>query len=301
MTSTPNRQPKGIPTGGQFAATAHAEPDVILATTPAAGLDLPEGAFLGRHARCPEPRPEEWVFGEDASIDAAVGTVMDGPLSRGVVNAQRRDAFHAWHEWAMARALETKDPAYDDFVAGLRTGVAALYESRMDHYDPSLDRFEPGGTPVYVADHALQISGTKRTSGKDREHWRKLLKHTPSGAWHRGHLAAGLVLSGADGYWGMRQHPEDAVHGPQDDAPDDVDDATDESNQIFDFEVMGEEGLSTYSVDNLGGGNYAMYDEDGTSIEFEHHGDPEDHYSIQDKATAALKARGIIDDDTWTF
>lgn len=292
-----HRVVRGVPEGGQFAATAHAEPNVTLGTSPSTGLDLPEDGFLGRHARCPEPRPAEWVFGEDDSIDAAVGTVADGPLSRGVVNAQRRNAFHAWHEWAMTRAIETKDPAYDDFVMGLRTGVAALYERRMDHYDPSLDRFKPGGTPVYAADHALQLSGTKRASAEDREHWRKLLKRTPSEAWHRGHLAAGLVLSGADGYWGMRENPDAAVIGA---AREELDEnPRDESNQIFDFEIMGEEGLTTYSVDNLGNGSYAMYAEDGASIEFEHHGDPEDHYSVQDKAAAALKARGIIDDDTW--
>jgi hypothetical protein len=295
MTTDPARHPKGIPAGGQFAATTHTEPAISLDAPAISRLQLPEDGFLGRHARCPEPRPAEWVFGEDASIDAAVGTVMDGPLSRGVVNAQRRGSLHLWHEWAMARAMETRDPAYQDFAMGLRTGVAAMYERRMNHYDPSLDRFKPGGTPVYVADHALQISGTKRASFEDREHWRKLLKRTPSEAWHRGHLAAGLVLSGADGYWGLRENSDAAVAGPQ--AP--AGDQRDESNQVFDFEVMGEEGLATYSVDNLGGGSYAMYAEDGTSIEFEHHGDHEDHYSIQDKAAAALKARGIIDDDTW--
>lgn len=297
---TVSRQPEGIPIGGQFAATAHSEPDLALGSPGPARLVLPKDPFLGRHASCPEPRPEEWVFGRDECVDAAVGTVMDGPLSRGVVNSQRRIAFHAWDEWATARTHETKDPAYQEFLYGLRTGVAALYERRMDHYDPSLDRFKPGGTPAYTADHALQISGTKRASAEDREHWRKLLQHTPSDAWHRGHLAAGLILSGADGYWGLREDPDAAVHGPEDDTePDDVDDATDDSNQIFDFEVMGEQGLASYSVDNLGGGSYSMYAEDGTSIEFEHHGDPEDHYGIQEKAAAALKARGIIDDDAW--
>lgn len=291
-----NRVLRGVPEGGRFAAEHHTEPDLALGATPPAHLTMPPDPFLGRHARCPEPKPDDWVFGRDECIDAAVGTVADGPLSRGVVNAQRREAFHAWHEWAMTRALETKDPAYDDFVAGLRTGVAALYERRMGHYEPGLDRFKPGGTPVYVADHALQISGAKRASAEDREHWRKLLKRTPSEAWHRGHLAAGLVLSGADGYWGMRENPDASVLGPGEEEPENP---RDESNQVFDFEVMGDEGLATYSVDNLGGGGYAMYAEDGTSIEFEHHGDPGDHYSIQDKAAAALKARGIIDEDTW--
>lgn len=300
MTFTPARQPEGIPTGGQFATTAHAEPALALGV-PQNRLVLPKETFLGRHARCPEPRPVEWVFGRDECIDAAVGTVMDGPLSRGVVNAQRRSAFHAWHDWADTQARETHDPDYTEFMMGLRTGAAALYERRMDHYDPSLDRFHHGGTPVYTLDHALQVSGTKRTSAEDREHWRKLLKHTPNDAWHRGHLAAGLILSGADEFWGLRDDPEAAVHGPGDDEPDDIDDATDDSNQVFDFEVMGENGLASYSVDDLGGGNYSMYAEDGTSIEFEYHGDPEDHLSIQDKAAAALKARGIIDDDSRIF
>jgi hypothetical protein len=292
-----NRVLRGVPEGGRFAAEHHTEPGISLDGPAISRLELPEDGFLGRHARCPEPKPDNWVFGRDECIDAAVGTVQDGPLSRGVVNAQRRDAFHVWHEWAMTRAIETKNPAYDDFVSGLRTGVAALYERRMDHYEPGLDRFKPFGTPVYVADHALQISGTKRASAEDREHWRKLLKRTPNEAWHRGHLAAGLVLSGSDGYWGIRQNPDAAVLGPVQDEPEA--DPRDGSNQVFDFEVMGDEGLATYSVDNLGGGSYTMYAEDGTSIEFEHHGDPEDHYSVQDKAAAALKARGIIDDDTW--
>jgi hypothetical protein len=39
-TDTAARQPKGIPAGGQFAATAHAEPDVALAATPAPAAEL---------------------------------------------------------------------------------------------------------------------------------------------------------------------------------------------------------------------------------------------------------------------
>ncbi|HEX9086150.1 MAG TPA: hypothetical protein VF867_01325 [Arthrobacter sp.] len=208
------RRPMGIPAGGQFAPDTRSEPGISLDGPVPARLDLPEDSFQGRHSGDPAVRPEDWVFGEDSSIDAAVGTVMDGPLSRGVVNAQRRAAFNAWHEWAMARALETKDPAYEHFVMGLRTGVGALYERRMDHYEPGLDRFHPEGAPTYVADHALQISGKKRASAEDREHWRKLLKRTPSEEWHRGHLAAGLILSGADGYWGLRDDPDATVTVP---------------------------------------------------------------------------------------
>lgn len=114
----------------------------------------------------------------------------------------------------MARAIETKDPAYEHFAMGLRTGVSSLYERRMDHYEPGLDRFTAFGTPVYVVDNALQISGKKRASAEDREHWRRLLKRTPSKEWPRGHLAAGLILSGAEGYWGLRDDPDAAVMTP---------------------------------------------------------------------------------------
>jgi hypothetical protein len=76
------------------------------------------GQLPGPAFRRPGRKPGRVVFGEDTSIDAAVGTIMDGPLSRGVVNAMRRATFHAWHDWAQG----TSDPAYDHFVMGLRTG-----------------------------------------------------------------------------------------------------------------------------------------------------------------------------------
>lgn len=298
MTNDPSRQPKGVPVGGQFATTTHAEPNLSLSHEASPIQELPADGFLGWHARCPEPRPEEWVFGEEASIDAAVGTVMDGPLSRGVINARRRTAFNTWHGCAVDKAQESKNPAYEEFASGLRTGVSALYERRMDYYELGMDLFKSNGAPVNTANHALQLAGTKRTSAEDREYWRKLLKRAPSESWHRGHLAAGLILSGADGYWGLRDDPDGAAIGPGGTGlPDDI--ARDESNQVFDFEVGSDSGFDTYSVDNLGGGDYRMYAEDGTGIDFEYNGDPEDHYSVQDKASAALKARGIIDDDTW--
>lgn len=209
MPAKPDHKPAG-PGGGQFTHPNRPEAGVALPAA-ASRLILPEDGFQGRHSGDPAVRPDEWVFGEDSSIDAAVGTVMDGPLSRGVVNAQRREAFHAWHDWAQARALETRDPAYEHFAMGLRTGVASLYERRLGAYDPGLDRFKPGGTPTYIAASAVDIAGTKRASAEDREHWRRLLKRTPSEEWHRGHLAAGLVLSGADGYWGLREDPDFTV------------------------------------------------------------------------------------------
>ncbi|HEX9229761.1 MAG TPA: hypothetical protein VF885_24450, partial [Arthrobacter sp.] len=63
MTKEPKRVLRGVPEGGRFAADRHAEPDLTLGAASAARLDLPEDSFLGRHARCPEPRPADWVFG----------------------------------------------------------------------------------------------------------------------------------------------------------------------------------------------------------------------------------------------
>lgn len=36
---------------------------------------------------------------------------------------------------------------------------------------------------------------------------RQLLKRAASEERHRGHLAAGLIWSSADGYWGLRGNP----------------------------------------------------------------------------------------------
>jgi hypothetical protein len=154
------------------------------------------------------------------------------------------------------RHQETKEPDYMQFAMGLRTGVASLYERRLGHYEPGTNRFKQEGTPVYyVSDHAVHVSGSKRDSFEDREHWLKLLKHTPHEAWHRGHLAAGLILSGADSYWGLRDDPDAAAVGHNNgELPDET--ARDESNQVFDFEVASDSGFDTYSVDNLGGGDY---------------------------------------------
>ncbi|MCC3299318.1 hypothetical protein [Arthrobacter caoxuetaonis] len=172
---------------------------------------MPDGGFEGRHAGQPAIAPGR--FG-GPDVDQNVDTVMSGPLSRGVANASRREAAQLWHEWALECSRETGDPDYEDFAEGIKTGITALYE-RHHPLEEDTDRFEKGTVPVYAMDLALQTAGRKRASAQDREHWRRLLKHTPSESWHRGHLAAGVILSGADEYWGMREDPVHAVKGAE--------------------------------------------------------------------------------------
>ena len=199
------RQPRGIPIAGQFARTSHQPSGVHVS-----GPRVSDTGFEGRHSGQPDRAPGS--FGGN-NVDLVVDTVMSGPLSRGIASVGRRAALKSWHDWAQQCGEEAGGPDYADFASGLKTGTAALYEEHLGEDKPGPDCFDGDHIPVAVLDLALQAAAKKRTSGDSREHWRRLLKHTPSGSWHRGHLAAGVILSGADGYWGMRESPEHAVKG----------------------------------------------------------------------------------------
>jgi hypothetical protein len=91
MTETA-RQPKGIPTGGQFAATAHAEPEVSLTST---AVTPPEQKDL--LAALSEKRQElHRLQGEVdlMTVDAAIGSVR-----RHFPNAARLYVDRAKHGW----------------------------------------------------------------------------------------------------------------------------------------------------------------------------------------------------------
>lgn len=96
MSTLQTRQPKGITTGGQFAATAHADPDIILA-----GLSPADIRELAK--------PFEMPPGSSVYIDGQRGTVSHepSPLSKriiidldagGSVYARKSDAV-PWDGW----------------------------------------------------------------------------------------------------------------------------------------------------------------------------------------------------------
>lgn len=75
MTTDPKRQPEGIPTGGQFAATAHAEPGVSLQVPAPSGLTIIDGADNDIAWDSPEDQGrylEAAYFLEEAGIEGTV-------------------------------------------------------------------------------------------------------------------------------------------------------------------------------------------------------------------------------------
>ena len=212
MTSFEALHPRAGGTGPdrtQFTARLRPEAGLELA---APTLDLPPSGYRGAHSGLPDEADPAWgPFGSDTSLDHAVQTVTDGPLSRGVTRRESREALEAWHDYAVS----VPGPEAEEFAAGIRSGVLALYNRQITWFNPERDRFDLASCaqPGELDSVMTVYAGTKRSSGADREHWRLLLQHAPSEAWHRGHLAAGVILSGADDYWGMRQDPAGTVTG----------------------------------------------------------------------------------------
>lgn len=77
MTTTPNRQPEGIPSGGQFAATNHAEPDVKL-LPPAAPPKIMASVTL-----------QQWQ--NDYAIDIETVEFDAGPILADMTPEKRRN------------------------------------------------------------------------------------------------------------------------------------------------------------------------------------------------------------------
>lgn len=108
---TTTRQPKGIPVGGQFAATAHAEPDTVLS---APAISVPSAPSLYRLAY--EDRPsnaERRSYGRQALEESLEG-----------------DFFHAVHD------------------EDARTGIRAEAD-RDDSVDRAIDRIQGSGIPAH--------------------------------------------------------------------------------------------------------------------------------------------------------
>lgn len=216
MTSFDAQHPR---TGGsgpdrtRFTNRTWAEPGLGLAAP--AALDLPASGFRGAYSRHPDTRPGDWApFGEYESLDFAVQTVMDGPLSRGVANKQAREALTAWHDYAHGQAGGEPEDDAAQFAAGIRSGALAMYEHHLTGPDGQPVRLEMHVPSVpEVLEPVLAVAARKRASGLGLERWRHALQHAPSDAWQRGHLAAGIILSGADQWWGMRENPDAAIAG----------------------------------------------------------------------------------------
>ena len=173
---------------GQFTAVPRREPEATLHT-----------GFDARYWGLPEWRPGSWVFGSTASAEIVSGFVVDGPLSRDVASRESVDAFERWQ----AAAVEQDTAEGSDFAAGLEDGLRALTGSSEDE------------TTAGLLDAAVSVP----TSPTSRLNWMLGLRSAASKARYRGQLAAGVILSGADEWWGIADDVDLAVKGPATDTP----------------------------------------------------------------------------------
>jgi hypothetical protein len=166
MTETTARQPAGIPAGGQFAATAHAEPQVSLADptrTPDAQRELLDALFEKRQ-EIHRLRSQMDLM----TIDAAIGSVR-----RYFPTATRLHVDRARHGWTGERldeyapvSLRDKDgndltadepkwfyrrePGDDNLDPGVSIHLSRL-SSGFFHYDHEGVTYDPD-TNTYVID-----------------------------------------------------------------------------------------------------------------------------------------------------
>ncbi|QOD05843.1 hypothetical protein [Pseudarthrobacter sp. BIM B-2242] len=173
---------------GKFTAVSHREPEAALTT-----------GFDARYWGLPESRPGSWVFGTSRYAETAAGSVVDGPLSRGVAGKDSLDSFRRWQDAAAGYGTAEGD----DFAAGLEDGLRALCRS------------DGSESAAELLDTAASVPTTETA----RVNWMLGLKAAPTTAGYRGRLAAGVILSGSDQWWGISNDPDLAINGPAQDIP----------------------------------------------------------------------------------
>lgn len=143
MSTDPSRQPQGIPTGGQYAATAHAEPGVALAptaVTPAAQKEL-LGALSEKRQEIERLQGQMDLM----NLDAAIGSVR-----RYFPQATQLHVDRARHGW-------TGDPLDQYAPKSLRdeegNDLTADEPQWFYRRDPGDDQIDPG-----VSIHLARLS-----------------------------------------------------------------------------------------------------------------------------------------------
>ncbi|WP_354214796.1 hypothetical protein [Arthrobacter sp. UYCo732] len=150
--------------------------------------------FDARYWGLPAGRPGAWVFGDDSTAEIVTGSVVDGPLSQGVARRESLDSFTRWQGFAAGQ--DTADGP--EFAAGLEDGLRALY----------------GSTAGEPTAELLDIAATTPTRPTSRVNWMLGLRSAPSEAHRRGSMAAGVILSGSDEWWGIADNKDLAISGP---------------------------------------------------------------------------------------
>lgn len=167
---------------GKFTAVSHREPEVAIGS-----------GFDARYWGLPTSRPGSWVFGDDSCGEIAAGFVLDGPLSAGVAKNESIAAFSRWQTYAAGHGSANGE----EFEAGLEEGLRALV--RADDDASTTEMLEA------VAGHP--------TTPTSRVNWMLGIRSSATKARGRGRLAAGVILSGADEWWGIAENRDLALVG----------------------------------------------------------------------------------------
>lgn len=173
---------------GRFAPVSHREAEVTI-----------DERFDARYWGLPTMRPGAWVFGDESCAEIVSGSVVDGPLSVGVVKKECLNTFARWQ----AAATEQGTTEGTEFAAGLEDGIRALYGVSGDDSTAEL----------------LGTAASDPTRHTSRVNWMLGLRSSPSKARYRGNLAAGVILSGADEWWGIADDMDLAFNGPPNPTP----------------------------------------------------------------------------------
>lgn len=173
---------------GKFTAVSHREPEAALG-----------GGFDARYWGLPAARPGAWVFGTTRYAETAAGSVVEGPLSGGVAGKESVDSFQRWQDIAASYGT----PEGEEFAAGLEDGLRLLCRSKDNE----------------TVSELLDTMASLPTTRSARTDWQLQLKAAPTRAGYRGRLAAGVILSGADQWWGISEDPDLAINGPAQDIP----------------------------------------------------------------------------------
>ncbi|XKH58345.1 hypothetical protein LG293_17110 (plasmid) [Citricoccus nitrophenolicus] len=249
-----NRVTKGVTNGGQFAAESKAE-------------QTGGTSFL---------KPAETGPKLDDAKNRAIVDVVNGPLSRGVANKDRRTAFDLMY-------LDNA-PGHLDFAGGMMDTVHTLYGHRLDEVAR-----EPGGEP-----HELKVAGKKRTRAEDRARWATTMGTVPDwvkakgpGAiaeFNRGRIAGALVLSGLDHEYDLSRPEPSSDEDAAESSPDNVVTTAEFDGREFEIDLNDDE------LDN-----YTIYEGNEELASFVYTGDPEDHDVLQSAALNELSSTGDIE------
>lgn len=211
MTENITRQPKGLPTGGRFAAAAHSESEVSLAAAPR----RPELEGWPTHL----PEPEVSIhLGDDGAITTSVS--IDGETAIDVWNpgedvhsVETSNFEMGWSEEDQEQAESWTKGRHEEIARELRAEIHATFErsrarvlakatgTRAETTTAELSAFHDRSLEAArQADEDLELSGVALSARAVLEqHPTAATAYLQVGSWDNGEFISGAVIHDAEG------------------------------------------------------------------------------------------------------